>query len=38
MRRKSGAVFGIVVLLQDVTALRLLDHLKSNLLATVSHE
>jgi NtrC-family two-component system sensor histidine kinase KinB len=38
MRRKSGSVFGIVVLLQDVTALRLLDSLKSNLIATVSHE
>src|SRR5437016_10191215 len=38
MQRRSGAVFGIVVLLQDVTALRLTDHLKTNLIATVSHE
>jgi len=38
MRRKNGVPFGIVALLQDVTALRLLDSLKSNLIATVSHE
>jgi PAS domain S-box-containing protein len=38
MHAKSGAVFGVVVLLQDVTALRLLDQVKSNLIATVSHE
>jgi len=36
MRRKTGAAFGIVALLQMSPALRLLDSLKSNLIATVS--
>ena len=38
MHTESGAAFGVVVLLQDVTAFRLLDHVKTNLIATVSHE
>ncbi len=38
MHTKSKPIFGVVVLLQDVTALRLLDQIKSNLIATVSHE
>ena len=38
MRDESGKVFGAAVILQDVTRLRLLDEVKSNLVSTVSHE
>lgn len=38
MRDESGAVYGAAVILQDVTRLRLLDEVKSNLVSTVSHE
>jgi len=38
MRDESGHIFGVAVILQDVTRLRLLDEVKTNLLSTVSHE
>jgi PAS domain S-box-containing protein len=38
MHARNGVAFGVVVLLQDVTTFRLLDDVKSNLIATVSHE
>jgi len=38
MRDESGNVYGAAVILQDVTRLRLLDEVKSNLVSTVSHE
>ncbi len=38
MRNARGATVGAAVLLQNVTRLRLLDEMKSNLVATVSHE
>ncbi len=38
MRDDAGLVHGVAVILQDVTRLRLLDEVKSNLVSTVSHE
>jgi two-component system, NtrC family, sensor histidine kinase KinB len=38
MRDESGNIYGAAVILQDVTRLRLLDEVKSNLVSTVSHE
>ncbi len=38
MRDEAGHIFGAAVILQDVTRLRLLDEVKSNLVSTVSHE
>ena len=38
MRDEAGASFGAAVILQDVTRLRLLDEVKTNLVSTVSHE
>jgi NtrC-family two-component system sensor histidine kinase KinB len=38
MRDESGHIFGAAVVLQDVTRLRLLDEVKTNLVSTVSHE
>jgi NtrC-family two-component system sensor histidine kinase KinB len=38
MRSKENALFGVAVVLYDVTRFRLLDSAKSNLVATVSHE
>jgi NtrC-family two-component system sensor histidine kinase KinB len=38
MRDESGHIFGVAVILQDVTRLRLLDEVKTNLVSTVSHE
>ena len=38
MRDREGALFGVAVVLQDVTRFRLLDAAKTNLVATVSHE
>jgi signal transduction histidine kinase len=38
MRNKGEALFGVAVVLYDVTRFRLLDSLKTNLVATVSHE
>ena len=38
IRDPYGATLGAAVLLQDVTRLRLLDQIKSNLVATASHE
>ena len=38
IRDASGATLGAAVLLEDVTRFRLLDEVKSNLVATVSHE
>ena len=38
MRDEAGSVYGAAVILQDVTRLRLLDEVKSNLVSTVSHE
>jgi len=38
MRDETGAIFGAAVVLQDVTRLRLLDEVKTNLVSTVSHE
>ncbi len=38
MEKSPGRIFGAVVLLQDVTQFRLLDQVKTNLLATASHE
>ena len=38
IRDSDGATVGAAVLLEDVTRFRLLDEVKSNLVATVSHE
>jgi len=38
MRDETGGIFGAAVVLQDVTRLRLLDEVKTNLVSTVSHE
>ncbi|MEI9893544.1 MAG: ATP-binding protein [Chthoniobacter sp.] len=38
MRDETGNIFGAAVVLQDVTRLRLLDEVKTNLVSTVSHE
>lgn len=38
MRTEANAIFGVAVMLQDVTEFRLLDEVKTNLIATVSHE
>ena len=38
MHDKQAAVFGVAVVLYDVTRFRLLDAAKTNLVATVSHE
>jgi two-component system, NtrC family, sensor histidine kinase KinB len=38
MRTPNNALFGVVVLLQDVTEFRLLEEIKTNLISTVSHE
>ena len=38
IRDAAGATLGAAVLLEDVTRFRLLDEVKSNLVATVSHE
>ena len=38
MRDETGKIFGAAVVLQDVTRLRLLDEVKTNLVSTVSHE
>lgn len=38
IRDSAGTTLGVAVLLEDVTRFRLLDEVKSNLVATVSHE
>ena len=38
MRRDDGVVSGVIVAMQDVTRLRLMDEIKTNHLATLSHE
>jgi signal transduction histidine kinase len=38
MRHESGAPLGVVVALQDVTRFRVADDVKTDLIATVSHE
>jgi NtrC-family two-component system sensor histidine kinase KinB len=38
IRDSEGALLGAAVLLQDVTGMQILDEMKSNLVATVSHE
>lgn len=38
IRTPEGAVLGVILLLRDVTALRELDRLKSEFIATASHE
>jgi signal transduction histidine kinase len=38
LREDSGDVFGVAVILENVTRMLLLDDLKSSLIATVSHE
>ncbi len=38
MRNKAQALFGVAVVLYEVTRFRLLDHAKTDLVATVSHE
>jgi NtrC-family two-component system sensor histidine kinase KinB len=38
MRDESGNLFGVAIVLQDVTRFRLLDEVKTNLVSTVSHE
>lgn len=38
IRDEGGNTYGAAVILQDVTRLRLLDEVKSNLVSTVSHE
>jgi signal transduction histidine kinase/HAMP domain-containing protein len=38
MREGGSALFGVVVVLQDVTRFRLADEVKTNLISTVSHE
>ncbi len=38
LRTDKGVTFGVAVILEDVTRMLLLDDVKSNLIATVSHE
>jgi signal transduction histidine kinase len=38
LRTEKGATFGVAVILENVTRMLLLDDVKSNLIATVSHE
>jgi len=38
VRNEQGHLFGVAVVLQDVTRFRLLDEVKTNLVSTVSHE
>jgi signal transduction histidine kinase len=38
MRDEPGNLFGVALVLQDVTRFRLLDEVKTNLVSTVSHE
>jgi signal transduction histidine kinase len=38
LREGEGGVFGAAVVLEDVSRLRLVDDMKSNLISTVSHE
>jgi len=38
LRNEKDAVFGVAIILEDVTNLRLLDDIKTNLVSTVSHE
>jgi len=38
IRSETGGLFGAAVILQDVTKLRLMDDVKTNLVSTVSHE
>ena len=38
LRTEQGKTFGVAVILEDVTRMLLLDDVKSNLIATVSHE
>jgi len=38
LRTEKGVSFGVAVILEDVTRMLLLDDVKSNLIATVSHE
>jgi len=38
VRNENGSIFGAAVILQDVTRLRLLNEVKSDLVSTVSHE
>jgi NtrC-family two-component system sensor histidine kinase KinB len=38
LRDDKGAVFGVAVILENVTRMLLLDDVKSNLISTVSHE
>jgi two-component system, NtrC family, sensor histidine kinase KinB len=38
MHKDNGALVGVVVALQDVTRFRIADDVKTNLIATVSHE
>jgi signal transduction histidine kinase len=38
LRDEAGVNFGVAVILEDVTRILLLDDVKSNLIATVSHE
>jgi len=38
LKDNSGLIFGVAVILEDITRMRLLDEVKSNLVATVSHE
>jgi NtrC-family two-component system sensor histidine kinase KinB len=38
MRNEGAALFGVAIVLYDVTRFRLLDDAKTNLVATVSHE
>jgi NtrC-family two-component system sensor histidine kinase KinB len=37
-RDESGKLFGVAIILQDVTRFRLMDEVKTNLVSTVSHE
>lgn len=38
IKKEDGTAFGLIVMLQDVTDFRMLDEVKTNLIATVSHE
>ena len=38
MRDEAGKLFGVAIVLQDVTRFRLMDEVKTNLVSTVSHE
>ncbi|PTY00993.1 hypothetical protein DB346_15425 [Verrucomicrobia bacterium LW23] len=38
LRDSAALIFGVAVILEDVTRMRLVDDMKSNLVATVSHE